>query len=209
VSRATLRLATLLSLVALVLVILIVGVASSRTNTARPLLTGTASGVPTTSGAPAAATGKCSLGRRGADSRSPTDVSLTGQCSGDIVAAFSCVPQTDDLYFTARRALDTLHIFYLTIYLEGYLHPGAYTGAVAELQITGPSGVQSWTNHGFPIDVLPDGSLRFGSTALPADLGTSSTGTVTISGRAVCAPVAAQPAPGTATTSTTAVPVLP
>jgi len=187
-SRRGLGIATLLILAALVLVIMIVAQVAATGSTAHDILTTS----PTTpAAAPVRATGvKCRLGHHRATSSSISDVTVSGACNGNITEGLTCVPQTDDLYFTARQVLDHLHVFYLTLYLEGYPgRPGDYPGATAELQITGPFFVESWTNHAFNLVVDPGGaSVQFTAVGLPADAGTGSAGTITISGRAACAP---------------------
>jgi hypothetical protein len=114
---------------------------------------------------------------------------LSGACSGQLRAAFGCVAAVDDLYLTGRRQLDAAHVLYLTINVESYRqHAGDYAGAQAVLQLTGPVTVERWSSYGVGVHVNPDRSVVVPSTALGADPGTGSSGTVTMSGSIGCGP---------------------
>ena len=116
----------------------------------------------------------------------PRGLALGGACTGEL-ASFDCIASSDDLYATGRVPLDREHILYLTINVESFPHrPGEYSGVQAVLQVTGPVTVERWSNYGVTLDVETDGSLALSMTALAADPGTGSGGTVTISGTANC-----------------------
>ncbi len=174
--------AVVLGCVALTLAGLIVARVSSRGGTAPPVLASSPPVAPAATAAPPVP--DCAWHPPAA---AGSTLRMSGACRGELNAPFGCVAAVDDLYLTGRQGVDAAHILYLTVNVESYRrHPGDYAGAQAVLQLTGPFSVERWSNYGVGVHVNADHSVVVPSTALAADPGTGSSGTVTISGAIGC-----------------------
>jgi hypothetical protein len=111
---------------------------------------------------------------------------VTGTCNGEITEGLHCVESDEEFNGSVRRLVDEDNDFFLTVIVPDFNGTGDYTDGMMFAQVSGTAGGSRWTNREVPVHVDDVGVLHLDPVDLDAEPGTSTTGSLTLTGSLGC-----------------------